>query len=322
MTMTLSIIIVNWNVWEDLQECLQSIYASNFLEEMEVILVDNASSDRSVENTQDAFPEVKIISNSINLGFSKANNQALAIAKGEFVLFLNPDTVLMQDTLFGCVSNIRSQKNIGLLGCKILYPDGSIQYECARNFPSLLSTLWSAFYLHMIFPKSEIFGEELMGYWDHMTSRDVPCLVGAFMLIRRSIALKLEGMDENVFMFLDDVDLCFRVKKEGWRIYYLADFELVHKSMKSQNILRLPMTSENATAKYEFFKKHYGLTAARICRLILLVQGVFRLMVSFVFLPIAFISPRLRKKLRNTHKTVVHWNLIKWVFRYRSFTRG
>ena len=320
MTITLSIIIVNWNVWDDLHECIESIFKSSFPEEMEVILVDNASSDQSVVNTQSAFPDVKIISNSTNVGFPKANNQALAVAKGEFVLFLNPDTVLMPDTLYGCISYMRSQEDIGMLGCKILYPDGSIQYDCARNFPSLHTTVWSAFYLHMLFPKSRLFGEELMGYWDHKTSRDVPCLLGAFMLSRRSILQEMGGMDESIFMFLEDMDLCFRVKQGGWRVYYLADFSMVHKSKKSQKKLKLPMTYEYATARYEFFKKHYGLTKARICRLLFLVQGIFRLMVSFIFLPLAYLSPRLRSWLRNTHRPVVQLNLLRWVYEYRSLS--
>jgi GT2 family glycosyltransferase len=318
MSITLSIIIVNWNVWDDLRECFESIFASSFSEEMEVILVDNASTDQSVVNTQSDFPAVKVIANSINVGFPKANNQALTIAKGEFILFLNPDTVLRPDTLSGCVSTLRSQKDIGLLGCKIRYPDGSIQYEGARNFPSLRSIFWEVFYLHMLFPKSSLFGEKLMGDWDHETSRDVPCLLGAFMMGRRSLLEDMGGMDESVFMFLEDVDMCFRIVKSGWRIHYLADFCVIHKSMQSQKKKKRPMTYENATARYEFFKKHYGSTMALASRLLLFLKGAVRLLISFFLLPISILFPGLLTKFRNAHTPIVQLDLLMWAFTYKS----
>lgn len=310
MTVTLSIIIVNWNVWDDLHECLNSIYASSFPEEMEVLLVDNASSDRSVVNTQSAFPAVKIISNSINVGFPKANNQALAVATGEFVLYLNPDTVVMPDTLYRCVSYLRSQKDIGLLGCKVLYPDGRIQYECARNFPSLEAMVWEALYFHLLFPKNHHFGKTLMGYWDHQDSRDIPCLIGAFMMGRRSLLQNLGGLDETVFMFFEDIDLCYRVKKGGWRIYYLSDVQIVHKSGRSQKKYSGSLVSANADAFYMFFKKHFGPGHAMISRFILLMQGLFRLIVSLIFFPLALLLPKVN--FRGAFVPRRHLYLMKW----------
>ncbi|MFZ5878380.1 MAG: glycosyltransferase family 2 protein [Chloroflexota bacterium] len=314
----MSIIIVNWNVWDDLRECLESIFVSSFPEEMEVIVVDNASSDCSVANVQSQFPNVRIIANSTNAGFPKANNQALAVARGEFVLFLNPDTVIAPGTLSGCVSALRSQADIGLLGCKIKYPDGSIQYEGARNFPSLRTIFWEVFYLHMLFPKSPLFGEKLMGNWNHEGSRDVPCLLGAFMMGRRSLLVEMGGMDESVFMFLEDVDLCFRTVKNGWRVHYLADYQIIHKSMQSQKKKKRPMTYENATARYEFFRKHRGPAAALACRLLLFLKGAARFLISLFLFPVSLPFPRLQARLRNAHKPMVQLDLLKWAFTYRA----
>lgn len=317
MSVTLSILIVNWNVWNDLRECLESIFASSFAEEVEVVLVDNASTDGSVPNVRSTFPAVKVIANSANVGFPKANNQALAVAQGEFVLFLNPDTVLPPDTLSGCVSALRSQADIGLLGCKIRYPDGNIQYEGARNFPSLRTIFWEVFYLHMLFPGHPVFGEKLMGDWDHEASRDVPCLLGAFMMGRRSLLQDMGGMDESVFMFLEDVDLCFRTIKSGWRIHYLADYHIIHKSMQSQKKKKRPMTYENATARYEFFRKHHGPVMAMASRLLLLLKGVVRFLTSLLLFPVSLPFPRLQERLRNAHKPMVQLDLLKWAFTYK-----
>jgi GT2 family glycosyltransferase len=312
VALSLSIIIVNWNVWDDLHECLVSIFSSSYSEEMEVILVDNASNDRSVVNTQIDFPRVKIIANSKNAGFSKANNQGLAIAKGEFVLFLNPDTVLAPNTLEKCIVAIRSDPGIGLLGCKIFYPDGRIQVECARNFPSLAALFWESFYLHMLFPKNRYFGKTMMTYWDHQDSRDVPCISGAFMLGPASLLKEIGGMDDSVFMFLDDIDLCYRIHEQGKRIYYLADVSILHKVGDSQKKYSAPLIGAIAEGLYIFFKKHHGALSASLCWFILLVQGAFRLPLSILLFLFTYLFPRLKPKLRKACNPVHHWYLLKW----------
>ena len=282
---TLSIFIVNFNVRDDLYECLLSIFTSNFSDTLEVIVVDNASQEDSLGMLRDVYPQVTVLANSVNVGFPKANNQALAIARGEYVLYLNPDTVLMPDTLTSCLEFMRCNSDVGMMGCKVMTPDGAIQYECARNFPSLDTMFWDAFYLHMLFPKSRVFGKALMSYWDHLDSRYVPCLIGAFMLGRRSLIQKLGGMDETVFMFFEDIDLCYRVHREGYRIYYLADVSIIHKSGRSQKKFRGSLVAANADAFYMFFKKHRGNIATSISHLILFIRGVFRFGISHLLFP-------------------------------------
>jgi GT2 family glycosyltransferase len=309
---SLSVIIVSYNVRDDLRECLTSVYAIDSADTLQVIVVDNGSKDGTVEMVQRQFPQVDLICNRDNIGFPRANNQALDHARGTFTLYLNPDTVVMRETLSTCVRYIREHPDVGLLGCKVTYPDGSIQYECARNFPTLEARIWEAFYLHMLFPRHRRFGKTLIGYWDHEDSREVPCLVGAFMLSRLTILKALGGMDESVFMFMEDLDLCYRVRTAGWKVFYLSDVAIVHKTGRSQKRYSGSLASTNAEAIYGFFKKHSTPTSARTCRFILLVQGLFRFTVSLVLFPVSYAFPRTRRRLRGACVPSGHWHLLKW----------
>jgi GT2 family glycosyltransferase len=310
--MRLSIIIVSWNVCRDLLECLRSIFCSNLSEPFEVIVVDNASQDETVECLSVQFPKVKLIQNTDNVGFPKANNQGLKFASGEYVLFLNPDTVIEKDTLSICLSFIDQHPFIGMLGCKVLYPDKSVQYECARNFPSLDAMLWESMYLHMVFPTHPRFGKTLIGNWNHLSSRPIPCLIGAFMLCSSKVLHQIGGMDVSIFMYFEDVDLCYRVKQAGWKVYYLADTAITHKSGQSQKKSARRMIFENADAKLAFFYKHHSILHAFICWWILLYAGFFRLTASIILYPIAALFPKLRVKLRNSYQIEYHLDLLAW----------
>ena len=311
-TPTLTIIIVSFNVCRDLRECLESVYASDCDEAVQVIVVDNASGDDTAGMVREEFPAVELICNSANVGFPRANNQGLAIAQGTFTLFLNPDTVVRPDTFAACVRYMDEHTDVGLLGCKVRYPDGSIQYECARNYPSLDAMVWEALYLHMLFPRNRHFGKTLMSYWDHEDSREVPCILGAFMLTRRSILTAIGGMDDSVFMFMEDLDLCYRIRQAGWKVFYFADTSIIHKAGRSQQAFAGSLKPTNAEAKYAFFRKHSGLAAATVCRLIFLLQGVFRLTVSLVLIPVISTFPGTRPKLRGSWIVEDHWHLLQW----------
>jgi GT2 family glycosyltransferase len=312
MSTALSIIIVSYNACGDLCDCLRSIYDTSLLDDYEVLVVDNNSTESNSAAVGLHFPKVRLFRNAENIGFPRANNQALREAKGEYVLCLNPDTVLRQDTLSRCVAFMRENHDVGLMGCKVIYEDGSIQYEGARNFPSLRAMAGEIFYMHMLFPRSRVFGRSLMGYWDHRDSRDVPCLLGAFMLGRRSLLDEMGGMDESVFMFLEDQDLCYRVREAGWRIAYLADAEVVHKSGRSQKAYSGSLTFTKADALYGFYRKHRGAAAAFTCWLMLLTQGAFRFTVGLMLWPVGKRSPRLRRVLRGACEVRRHYDLMRW----------
>jgi GT2 family glycosyltransferase len=164
----------------------------------------------------------------------------------------------------------------------------------------------------MLFPKSPVFARTLMGDWDHEDSREVPCVLGAFMLARRSVLADLGGMDESVFMFMEDMDLCYRVREAGWKVFYFADASIIHKAGRSQESYLGSLKLTSAEAKYAFFRKHAGLGAALACRAIFFVQGVFRLAISLFLSPLVAAFPRARPALRSLGVIEDHWHLVQW----------
>jgi O-antigen biosynthesis protein len=320
----LTIIVVSWNVAADLRECLESIcLAAQPPLKMEIIVVDNASSDGTVDMLRTQFPTVRVIANGENVGFSAANNQGMALAQGRYILCLNPDTLVRKDTVRTCLEYMESHPDVGLLGCKIVYPDGTIQYESARNFPTLMDTFVDSLYLHMLFPRNRVFGHHLMTYWDHLDSRDVPCIAGAFMLFRRQVLDQVGPFDAAIPMYLDDIDLCYRVTLAKWRTYYLASTEIVHKGGRSEASTGRDRGPVNAAARYVFFLKHRGRRAARAFRLVILCGALFRLSVAFVTLPIRQLhcsrSTFLGRLLISRQLALLRWGL---TYRSPSATRG
>src|SRR5690606_31348674 len=165
----------------------------------------NASSDGTAQAVREHFPHVRVISNSVNVGFPRANNQALACARGRYVLYLNPDTEVRPGTLGACVAELDANPDIGVVGCRLESPDGTIQYEGARNTYRFRHLAFELLWLHMFFPRSRIFGDHRLGSWDHRGTRDVEAVSGAFMMVRRELAVRLGGLPDDVFMYHEDL---------------------------------------------------------------------------------------------------------------------
>lgn len=228
MDIELSIVIVNWNSWDYLRNCIESIRENVGDLKCEIIVVDNCSSDNSVENIAANFPEVILIANKTNAGFPGANNQAFAIARGKFFLMLNPDTLVKKDTLQQSLQVLKDDGNIGCMGVKTRKGNGEILFSCARALPTLWNKFWQLFYLDTIFKKWKFLKSPDMAYWDHNDSRDIDLLHGGYMMFPREVYEKLGGLDEKIPMFYEDVEYCCRIKKAGYRLYYLAEVEIVH----------------------------------------------------------------------------------------------
>jgi GT2 family glycosyltransferase len=224
----LSIIIVNWNSWVYLQKCIMSIMENADELIFEIIVVDNCSTDNSVDNITVCFPDVIVIKNKNNVGFPAANNQAFNIARGQYYLALNPDTLIKKDTLQQSLCVLINDGSIGCVGVKTLKGDGEILLSCARSCPSIWSTFWHLFYFDTIFGKWMFFESSDMAYWNHNNSRDVDMLHGGYMMFPKSIYKKIGGFDDKIPMFYEDMEYCCRIKKAGFRIHYLADVEIVH----------------------------------------------------------------------------------------------
>jgi len=258
----LSICIVNWNVKDLLKACLGSIYTNTKDISFEVIVVDNNSSDGSVQMIKSDFPQVKIIENKINAGFTKANNQAIKIAQGRHVMILNPDTEVVDNALNKMIRFLESRRDCGALGCKLLNTDGTLQRSC-RTFPSLEVMFYSSLFLDQLFPKSRIFGKYFMTWWDFNDVREVDQPMGSALMIRKDALDKVGLFDENIFIWFDEVELLYRIKKAGWKIYFMPEAQIKHHLSQSfKQWKSVPQMIQGAIiwrkSRNYFFKKHKG----------------------------------------------------------------
>lgn len=262
----LSVLIVTWNVRDLVCACLAAIERTASGITYEVIVVDNDSTDGTVEEIRWRFPAVTVLPNTENIGFPAANNQALERASGEYVLFLNPDTEVGADTLRGCMAVLDSNTDVAVVGCKLVLEDGTIQRECARR-PYLLRHLAAELlYLHMLFPDSRLFGDHLMGYWDHEGERDVEAISGAFMMARRHVVEQVGGLPEEVFMYHEDLAFCLRVRREGWRIRYAGQYTTLHRWRASSGKSTAALSLLEGEAKVRLVREAEGLGAGVAAR--------------------------------------------------------
>lgn len=256
--MQLSIIIVSYNVKFFLEQCLASVLDAIEHFEAEVWVVDNASSDYTIDFLKSKFPWVKFIENRKNVGFSKANNQALKECFGKYVLFLNPDTLIAEDTLVRCISLLEADRQAGALGVRMI--DGSATFlpESKRSFPSPLTSLYKLAGLASLFPSSSVFSRYSLGYLDQNKNYEVDVLSGAFMLVKKDILIKLKGFDEAFFMYGEDIDLSYRIQKMGYKNYYFGESTIIHFKGKSTLKKDLRYIKMFYQAMYIFVRKHYN----------------------------------------------------------------
>lgn len=255
--MELSIVVVNWNVREDLLRCLGSIKENPPSLPFEVIVVDNASSDGSVDAVKAAFPEVTVIANDENRGFAAANNQGIEKSKGRYILSLNPDTIVHRVSLDRLVEFMEDNGDMGAVGPKLLNTDGSVQ-PSARGFP----TFRGALYRHTVFRLLRIFRRQykewLMKDFGHNRQMDVEQLMGSALMVRRSVMEKLGGMDESFFMYYEEVDLCLRIKQAGWRIVFMPQAAVTHLGGHSAEQVPVEKRVMMLKSLLGFFRKHRG----------------------------------------------------------------
>lgn len=255
--MDLSIIIVNYNTCKLTLDAIESIYRSETNYHYEVIVVDNHSKDSSVERIKSSFPEVILIENKENVGFAKANNQGIKISQGRYILLLNSDTVIEKNTISTMLDFMNTNPQVGASGCKVLLPDGSLDKACRRGFPTPSASLYYMLGLSKIFPNNPKFNQYHLSYLDTNHSYEIDCLVGAFMVVRRSVIDQVGMLDEDFFMYGEDIDWCYRIKQAGWQIYYVATTRIMHYKGASSKKKPFKIIYEFHRAMYIFHKKHY-----------------------------------------------------------------
>lgn len=256
--MKLSIIIVNYNVQFFLENCLHSVFKALKNLDAEVIVVDNNSVDGSVSMVKDKFPNVKLIENQENLGFSKANNQAIRLAKGELVLLLNPDTVVEENTFDVCCNFFDKQEDVGGLGLKMLDGKGNFLPESKRGLPTPSVAFYKIFGLSTLFPKSARFSKYHLGHLSKDENHEVEILSGAYMMIRKKVLDKIGLLDESFFMYGEDIDLSYRITQAGYKNYYLADTSIIHYKGESTKKSSINYVFVFYRAMAIFAKKHFS----------------------------------------------------------------
>lgn len=278
--MDLSVIIVNYNVKYFLEQCLHSIGKASQNLAVEVFVVDNNSVDGSGRMLREKFPEVRLIENDRNLGFSKANNQAIREARGRYVLLLNPDTVIEEDTLDKCHEFMESHPKAGILGVKMIDGKGRFLPESKRALPRPMVAFYKMFGLSALFPRSRIFGKYHLGHLDKNRTSEVEVLPGAFMLIRRS-ALDVTGLlDEDFFMYGEDIDLSYRMTKAGFRNFYYPGTTIIHYKGESTRKGSLNYVLTFYRAMIIFARKHFSQKMARSYTLLINLAIYFRASLS------------------------------------------
>ncbi|MCA9734195.1 glycosyltransferase family 2 protein, partial [candidate division KSB1 bacterium] len=253
----ISVIIVNYNVKEFVQQVLHSLQKSLTTIPSEIFVIDNASDDGSQKMVTDQFPQVQLIANKQNVGFSRANNQAIHIAKGKYVVLLNPDTITQEDTFSTLLQFMDSHEDAGMATCKVLNPDGSLQLACRRSYP----TPWVAFTrligLSHFFPKSKLFGRYNLTFLPEDEMSEVEAISGSFMMVRRKALLDIGLLDEEFFLYGEDLDWCYRTIENGWKIYYVPTTQIIHFKGESSKQSRLDGMLIFYRAMALFVKKHF-----------------------------------------------------------------
>jgi hypothetical protein len=269
--MDLSIIIVSYNTKDFLKACIESIYKTTKNITFEIIVVDNASTDGTVTILNKLQTEnFKLIENNDNLGFSKANNVGVKKASGRYILFLNPDIEVHEETMEGMVKFMDENQQVGAATCKLIMPNGQIDDASHRGFP----TPWNSFAhfsgLAKIFGKTRAFGGYNLGFMDLEKTHEIEALAGAFMIVRREAGEHVNWWDEDYFFYGEDLDFCYMLKRNGWKIYYVPQFSVLHYKGVSGGIKKTSqnITTANSETKIRaskarfnamriFYRKHY-----------------------------------------------------------------
>lgn len=252
-----SIVIVSWNTAGITCDCLTSIYKQTKSLTFEVIVIDNASTDGSQEMIKTEFPQVKLIENKGNCGFAAANNQGMEIAKGRYILLLNSDTEVLDNSIEATVNFADKHTEAGVVGCRVLNPDKTLQPTCFM-FPSLLNLFLAATYLYKIFAKSRFFGRERMSWWDRSDQREVDVVTGCFMLVRKDAIEQVGMMDERFFVYGEEADWCYRFKEAGWKTLFTPEAEIIHYGGQSSKRAATEMSLQLRGSILKFIKKHHN----------------------------------------------------------------
>jgi len=315
--MDVSIIIVNWNTLDYLRECLNSVIEQTRVQ-YEIFVVDNGSSDKSAEMVKNDFPEVKLIENKENRGFAAANNQAIPLCKGLNILLLNPDTKVLDHAIDKLVHFMERHPDVGAVTGKLLNSDGTLQ-KSVGNFYSFWNTLLENRLIPRLLPFNKFLARRLVAFWDHKTPREIDWARGALLMIRKKVVEQVGLLDEQFYIYGEEIDWCWRIKKAGWKIIFIPEAEVIHYGKAASNQRRTKMFIQNYKSFYIFLKKHYPFYSYYLYRLRSTIY-IFLWLIKFsISLILDFKDPKKCQEAREG--LMLYFESLKWHFSSKSFIR-
>lgn len=252
----LSIIIVSWNTKKLVMDCIESIKTTTKKISYDIFVVDNASSDGTVEMLKTEFKDINIIENKINNGFAKANNQAIKLSSSRFIMLLNPDTVVQDNSLDTMVKYLEEHDEVGIVGCKLLNIDGSLQESC-RRFPDLQTYSNILLKLHAFFPNKRCFKNYFMKNMNYDKINEVDQVMGAALMYKTNVFGQKSYLDEDYWIWFEEVDFCYNVRKKGYKVIYLPDAKIIHyKAQSFSQLLKVEQQKVFNNSLLLYFKKN------------------------------------------------------------------
>ena len=304
--MKLSIVILCWNDLKVITNCLRSIYSGTHSTEFEIIVSDNGSTDGSIEFLRENFPQIRVIENGANLRFSKGNNVGIRASHGEYVLILNPDTIIHEGSLDRWMEFADRHPEAGGFGCRVLNADGSYQ-GCARPFPSVWREWVAALYLRPLGHLSDVFISDKYVRWKGDTERQIDWQAGCCLLVRTELLRRLGGFDEQFYYYYEDLDLCHRIRDAGYLIIYTPEVTITHLGGQSTT-KRFPIAFEldKYRNRYRYFYKYFGRKGVCRCRHATLAWLWIR-KVGYGLVQLAKPSEELKMRVE-LYRAAVEWN--------------
>jgi GT2 family glycosyltransferase len=281
MVLDVSIVVVNWNAKPLLRDCLRSISDQTRIPH-EIIVIDNASHDGSTDMVRCEYPNVVLVANPDNRGFAAANNQGIALAKGRYILLLNPDTLILAGAIDKTVAFADARPGIGCVGCQVLEDAYTIQKTCF-GFPSPLNTLLTLSQLAALFPRSRVFGRQWMGWWDRTSEREVDVVSGMYMLIPRTVIEDIGPMDDDYFVYAEEADLCYRMALRGYPRVFTPCAQIIHREGGGQStaLVSVRMYVQLQKSLLLYHRKNLGLTAWGISKTLFVLAMAARGMATW-----------------------------------------
>jgi GT2 family glycosyltransferase len=318
--MDLSIIIVNWNSTDFTRKCISSILSTTRNLEYEIIVVDNASADDSYRRLCEQSEKVRLIGSPENVGFARANNLGFRGSFGKYVLFLNPDTETIGPAINLMYSCLESSPTVGAAGCKLLNADLSVQTSCVQRFPTIFNQVTDIEWLRLRFPNLGLWGIRPLFSKDPDIRADVEVLAGACVMLRREVFETIGYFSTDYFMYAEDIDLCYKIMKAGWKLRYVGSGSIVHYGKQSsthreEDSFAVVVMRESV---FKFLRKTKGPVYAQIYRLSLLLVAVLRLPV-FAFLLAVPSSADNKISLRGSSRK--WWKILRWSVGLEAWTK-